>query len=79
MYKGYCKIQMVIFSRLLHVKVKLRVSTSFSQFSEGKNKVDAVLNFDLLYKDVLIPKIIVQMCFIIQFTYYKTCQYLIIR
>lgn len=53
MYKGniYCKIQMVIFSRLLHVKVKLRVSTSFSQFSEGKNKVDAVLNFDLLYKD----------------------------
>lgn len=52
MYKGYiyCKIQMVIFSRLLHVKVKLRVS-SFSQFSEGKKKVDAVLNFDLLYKD----------------------------
>lgn len=51
MYKGYCKIQMVIFSRLLHVKVKLRVSTSFSQFPKEKNKVDAVLNFDLLYKD----------------------------
>lgn len=51
MYKGYCKIQMVIFSRLLHVKVKLRVSTSFSQFSEGKNKEDAVLSFELLYKD----------------------------
>lgn len=51
----------------------------FHSFPKEKNKVDAVLNFDLLYKDVLIPKIIVQMCFIIQFTYYKTCQYLIIR
>lgn len=51
----------------------------FHSFPKEKNKVDAVLNFDLLYKDVLIPKIIVQMCFIIHLTYYKTCQYLITR
>lgn len=69
---------MLIFSSLLHVKVKLRASKSFFTIYEEKSKVDAVL---LIYyiKIVLIPKIIVQMCIIIHCTYCKTRQYLIIR
>lgn len=51
MYKGYCKIQMVIFSRLLHVKSNFEYQHLFHSFPKEKNKVDAVLNFDLLYKD----------------------------
>lgn len=53
----------------------------FHSFPKEKNKVDAVLNFDLLYKDCFNSQNnkIMQMCFIIHLTYYKTCQYLIIR
>lgn len=53
----------------------------FHSFPKEKNKVDAVLNFDLLYKDCFNSQNnkIMQMRFIIHLTYYKTCQYLIIR
>lgn len=64
------------------LKSNLEYQHLFHSFPKEKNKVDAVLNFDLLYKDCFnsqnnSAKFL--MCFIIHLTYYKTCQYLIIR